>query len=119
MEHWIKISGNDFLIKEGSVQLSLGSHATIVLNIDIKKHPEYEDIFFKMYESKEIFNILAKLFEGKGTRIKSIDIDQIGGQMNLCLRSDILDSKTLDERRDEIIEVILNIETLRTDNNIN
>lgn len=119
MEHLIKIGNEIFLINEGSVQLSLGTHATIILNLDIKKHPEYVNIFFKKYEMKEKFNILAKLFSGIGTRIKSIDIDRITNQMNLSLRCDILESKTIDERRNELIDILLDIETLRSEDDTN
>lgn len=119
MEHCIEIGNYDFLVREGTVQLSLGIHATIFINIDINKHPEYEDIFFKMYQDKEIFNVVAKLFEGRGTRIKSVDIDKTNGQMNLFMRCDVLDSKTIDERRDELLNEVLNIETLSAETNIN
>ena len=119
MESWVKISDNEFLVKEGTVQPSLGSHATIILNIDIKKYPEYEEIFFKMFERSEIFSIFAKHFQGNGTRIKAIDIDRNSEQMILSLRCDILESKSIDERRDELINVLLDIETLDIENNIN
>jgi hypothetical protein len=117
MTHIIKIDNQDFLIDGLTIQLSIVSHATINIEIDIKKYPEYEDIFFKKYENNDSFTILAKLFQAMGTKIKTIDIDRNSNQMNLSLRCDIFESKTIGERREELIDTILDIETLNNQNN--
>ena len=91
-----------------SIQLSLGVHASIELSFDIKNYPTYSNIFFNKYENKEKFNIVGKDFEAKGTIIKTIDIDT--NTMNTSLRCDLLNNKDISERREEIIDEVLNNE---------
>ena len=107
-ESWIKINNETFFIKEMMIQLSIGSHASLQLSFDIKKYPKYSDIFFNKYENKEKFNIVGKEFEAKGTIIKTIDTDK--NTMNTSLRCDLLNHKDISERREEIIDEVLNNE---------
>ena len=51
-ESWIKINNETFFIKDMTIQLSLGSHASLQLSFDIKRYPNYSDIFFNKYENK-------------------------------------------------------------------
>ena len=107
-ESWIKINNETFFIKDMSIQLSLGVHASIELSFDIKNYPTYSNIFFNKYENKEKFNIVGKDFEAKGTIIKTIDTDK--NTMNTSLRCDLLNHKDISERREEIIDEVLNNE---------
>jgi hypothetical protein len=107
-ESWIKINDETFFIKDMSIQLSIGSHASLELSFDIKTYPNYSNIFFNKYENREKFNIVGKDFEAKGTIIKTIDIDT--NTMNTSLRCDLLNHKDISERREEIIDEVLNNE---------
>lgn len=104
MNNWVKIDGGTFYIKQGSVQLSLGSHATIEISIENRK--DYSDFFFKKYDSGVKFNLIGKQFEAKGVHIKRIDVSL--NNINISLRCDILDDRDISERRDEIIDEVLN-----------
>jgi hypothetical protein len=107
-ESWIKINDETFFIKDMTIQLSIGSHASLQLSFDIKKYPNYSNIFFNKYENREKFNIVGKDFEAKGTIIKTIDIDT--NTMNTSLRCVLLNHKDISERREEIIDEVLNNE---------
>ena len=107
-ESWIKINNEIFFIKEMIIQLSIGSHASLQFYFDIKTYPNYSNVFFNKYENKEKFNIVGKEFEAKGTIIKTIDTDR--NIMNISLRCDLLNHKNLSERREEIIDEVLNNE---------
>ena len=107
-ESWIKINDETFFIKDMTIQLSIGSHATLQLSFDIKTYPNYSNIFFNKYENREKFNVVGKDFEAKGTIIKTIDLDT--NTMNTSLRCDLLNHKDISERREEIIDEVLNNE---------
>jgi hypothetical protein len=107
-ESWIKINDETFFIKDMTIQLSIGSHATLELSFDIKTYPNYSNIFFNKYENREKFNVVGKDFEAKGTIIKTIDLDT--NTMNTSLRCDLLNHKDISERREEIIDEVLNNE---------
>jgi hypothetical protein len=107
-ESWIKINDETFFIKDMTIQLSIGSHASLQLSFDIKKYPNYSNIFFNKYENREKFNVVGKDFEAKGTIIKTIDLDT--NTMNTSLRCDLLNHKDISERREEIIDEVLNNE---------
>lgn len=108
MENWIKINDEVFYIKDISMQLSFGSHATVELFLDTLKYPEYTDVFFKRYENKEKFNIIAKNFECRGTLIKAIDMGK--SSLNVSLRCDYTNQTPIEERREILIDDILNIQ---------
>lgn len=107
-ESWIKINDETFFIKDMSIQLSIGVHASLELSFDIKTYPSYSNLFFNKFEMKEKFNIVGKEFEAKGTIIKTIDTDNT--TMNISLRCDFLNHKDISERREEIIDEVLNNE---------
>ena len=110
---WIKINNDIYDVIDGSVQLSVGSHATIHLTFDISKNKSYQDIFIKMYESQQNytsdskFTISNSKFIGSGSLIKSIDTD-FSERMNLTIRCDYIQTLDVQERRDEIIDDIIN-----------
>lgn len=116
MNNWIKIENNIFFVKESNVaiQFSTGSHASIEVSIDIKKYPQYLNYFFTLFENHSKFNLETKKYFTKGTIIKSINYDS--DCLLVSLRCDIMELTDLTERRDEIIENILNNEDK---NNIN
>jgi hypothetical protein len=114
MSEWVKINNDIYHIKDCVVQLSVMSHATINIEIDLKKYPTYSDIFFNMYDSGLKFDLIGRDFDGRGTQIKSIDCNST--RMNISLRCDILNPSNILERRDEIIDDLLNNEDK---NNIN
>jgi len=104
INNWIKVDGVIFTVKEYSVQLSIGSHASIEVSFDNRK--DYSDFFFEKYEKRSKFNLIGKQFEAKGVHIKGIDVSS--NKINLSLRCDILDNRDISERRDEIIDEVLN-----------
>jgi len=106
MSEWVKINNEIYFIKDCVVQLSVMSHATINIEFDLKKYPTYSDIFFNMYDSGVKFDLIGRDFDGKGTQIKSIDCNS--STMNMSLRCDILNPSNISERRDEIIDDLLN-----------
>ena len=104
IENWIKIDGDIFYIKDYSIQLSIGSHASLEVKLENRK--DYSDFLFMRYESKSKFNLIGKQFEAKGVHIKGIDVNL--NQITLSLRCDILDNRDISERREEIIDEVLN-----------
>ena len=115
--NWIRIDGQVFDVEEASVQLSMGSHATMYISLDILKYPSYSNYFIRLYESAKQFNLTAHKFEAIGSNITQIDID-FNSKMNLSIRADILETKNTQKRREEIIDDILKDETLSTDSDI-
>jgi hypothetical protein len=89
-------------------QLSLGSHATITLIIDISNNWEYEKSIIKLYESRKIFELITTSSESQGAQIKTIDIDYTKKRIELLLHCDVLVPKNVLDRRNEIIDDILN-----------
>ncbi len=103
----VKICNEIFNCLEGSVQLSLGSHATINLKFDLNKYPNYELFFIKIYESDKIFEMTSSNFESIGCKIKKVDIDYLNKKMEISIHSDLLESKDLSKRREDIINDLL------------
>jgi hypothetical protein len=121
--NWIKIDGQTFEIEKGDAHFSTGSHATISIRLDLKKNPTYYQFFIKKYEEQSSnsksskFDVHHRHFIARGTLIKTMDVS-FDDEMNLSLICDILDPTNPQERRDEIIDDILNDETFPKDNNI-
>jgi hypothetical protein len=79
------------------------------VKIDKIKFPESVDIFFSYFESTSgliKFNIDTHDFSFKGVFIASIDIGN--KYLTLSMRSDYMLRIPLEERRDQILEEILN-----------
>lgn len=110
MSDWIKIDNEIVFVKESavSVQFSTMAHAVLDISIDLKKYPQYLNYFFNLFENGTKFNLTTKKYEAKGTLIKSIDYGPY--YLNLSLRCDLMESSDISERRDEIIENLLNNE---------
>jgi len=132
MINWIKIDNDVFHVDDVSVQLSMGSHASIYLSIDISKYPSYKDYFIKKYDAQNStsgqvlqsnsnglptwttmikFDMISSKFIAKGCIIKSIDTD-FTTKINLNIKCDMLETADLQGRREERIEDILNDKTL-------
>jgi hypothetical protein len=103
----IKIDNDIFNCIDGNVQLSLGSHASITINLDTNKYPSYEGFFIKLYESNRIIKIISNKFEAIGTRIKTLDFDFNNKRINISFHCDVLKTTDLSLRRDNTINEIL------------
>ena len=86
----IKIDNEIFDCTDVCVQLSLGTHASIVINLDIDKNPLYEQFFIKLYESSKSFRIISQKFETFGTNIKTLDFDFNNKRLNVSFHCDVL-----------------------------
>jgi hypothetical protein len=112
---WVKINDNVINVEDGSVQLSMGSHASIYLSIDISKNPSYHNFFIKLYESQNSgntksskFDLISSKFQAIGSLIKSIDTD-FNNRMNISIKCDYFNPLNIEDRRNEIINDILDI----------
>ena len=107
MDNWIKINDETFYVEEISMQLTIGAHASIEISLDIIKYPQYSDIFFNKFDKREKFTLVAKSFECRGTLIKTIDIGK--KLLNISLKCDYTNQTPIQERREILIDDILNI----------
>jgi len=122
---WIRIDNEIFNIESLSIQTSIGTHATIYVTLDILSNPTYFNFFIKIYENQNHstynknskFTLTSSKFRGIGSIIKSIDTD-FDNKMNLSILCDVLDITDIQERRDELLNDLLNDETLINKNNI-
>lgn len=114
----LKIYDKIYECNTGSVQTSIGSHASMIYVFDLTMNPEYEPFFIKLFEQKAKFNISSAYFEAKGVFIKLIDID-FGKKMTITFHSDILSVKDISDRREEIIDEILDTKTFNNNKDIN
>lgn len=103
---FIKIYDKIYKCKDGSVQTSIGSHASLIYIFDLVSNPEYELVFIKLFEQRAKFDISSPYFEAKGVFIKLIDVD-FSKKITVTFHSDILSPKNISERREEIIDEIL------------
>jgi hypothetical protein len=104
----IKINNEILSYREGSCQLSLGSHATLYYSFDINKHPDYKSTLLHLFDSRMKFDIISTEYLAKGTLVKTLDIDPQNNFLNLTMRCDILKPLKTDERREDILEQLLN-----------
>lgn len=114
----LKIYDKIYECSNGSVQTSIGSHASMVYIFDIEANPEYEPFFIKLFEQRAKFDVSSVYFEAKGVFIKLIDVD-FGKKMTITFHSDIYSAKNLSDRREEIIDEILETKTFNNNKNIN
>lgn len=107
---WIKIDDDIIYVKEYnvSVQFSIMSHAVIDIALDLVQYPQYLNYFFNLFQNHSKFNLSTKKFIGKGTLIKSVDYDL--DFLHISMRCDLLETSDISERRDEIIDNLLNNE---------
>ena len=114
----LKIYDKIYECSNGSVQTSIGTHASMVYIFDIEVNPEYESFFIKLFEQRSKFDVSSVYFEAKGVFIKLIDVD-FGKKMTITFHSDIYSAKNLSDRREEIIDEILETKTFNNNKNIN
>ena len=103
----IKIDENVFHCQDATVQLSLGSHATLTIFFDLSAYPEYEKQLIKIYESSKIFTITTTKFKSTGSKMKTLDMDFNSKKIEITIHCDILDSIDVCIRRNESIDEIL------------
>jgi hypothetical protein len=107
---WVKIDNDPFDVVDVTVQLSIGSHTTTYISLDINKNPNYLKYFTNLYENHSSFTMSSIKFVAPGSLIKSIDVD-FDSNMNLTIKSDIFNPVSIQERREEIIDELLNNKT--------
>lgn len=107
---WVKIDNDIFDVVDVTVQLSIGSHTTTYISLDINKKPNYLKYFTNLYENHSSFTMSSIKFVAPGSLIKSIDVD-FDSNMNLTIKSDIFNPVNIQERREEIIDELLNNKT--------
>lgn len=101
-----KIDDKIFECIDGHCQLSLGSHATLAYSFDLDKHPDYQKYFMNRFHNNERFDIVSTKYFAKSTIIKLLDLDN--NRLNLTMRCDVLQTLTPDERREDILNDLLN-----------
>ena len=85
---WFKIKDDIFYAESISCQLSIGSHGTIDLSVNLNVYPNYRqyfyDLFDKMHNRKTgqshykkdcVFEVLTPHWKGIGCMMKSMDIN--------------------------------------------
>ena len=137
---WFKIGDDNFTAKDISIQFSIDTanntfgyakivhsgHQTIDITISVDNNQNNSNYFFNLYDKKNQmisasdykFDISSAEFVANGCIIKSIASDPTTNLIVMDIRSDYSKVKPIDERRDEIIDKILN-ETSENKNNIN
>lgn len=131
----VKIKDKYFIVEDISTQFSIGSHGTINLTINTLKYPDYYHFFTDIFDnySDEIFNqrptsrheltadtvfdLQWKNLRGYGCSLKSLDIDSMNYLMYISIMCNYLEQVTVQEKRDELIDDVLN-ETSENKNNI-
>jgi len=104
----ININNEFFEYLDIQCQFSFGTHATLYLTFDLKKNAEYKSRLISLYESEKSFNIISNKFTSENNIIKSFDLDPIKSLITLTIRADYLITIPQVERRDNIIEDLLN-----------
>lgn len=107
---WVKIDNDIFDVVDVTVQLSIGSHTTTYISLDINKNTNYLKYFTNLYENHSSFTMSSIKFIAPGSLIKSIDVD-FDSNMNISIKSDVFNPINIQERRDEMIDEILNNKT--------
>ena len=125
----LKINNNHFEVECISTQLTIGSHGTISLTVNTLRHPNYysyftdifdrynDEVFNQLPKSDTIFNVQCKNIKGYGCSLKSMDIDNTNHLMHLSINCNYLEEITVQEKRDELIDDVLN-KTSSDKNNI-
>ena len=100
----LKINNEIFDVVDGSIQLSTGSHATIICLFDIEKNPSYEGTFIDLYEKNSYFRIESNRYYTTSTCIKALDLDFLKRRMSISFYCETLTAYDKSLRREEIIE---------------
>lgn len=127
---WFKIGEDSFIAKSLSIQYNIDTASntygyakiihqgpqTIDITISVDYNKANNDYFFNLFDKKNQilhpseykFNISSSEFVANGCLIKSITSDPSRSLITMEIRSDYSTIKPIDERRDEIIDEILN-----------
>ena len=107
---WFKINDIIFYPKSFETQTSIinniGSNL-IYIKLDIKSHSMYKSIFMKKFEENKKFNIITSKIFFIGCYIKTIDFFE--DELSIYIGCDYLEYIDICERRDEIINDLLEI----------
>jgi hypothetical protein len=101
----LKIEDKDFEITTGSIQLSFGTHANIV--IELVNSLQVEEFFTKKYKLNQRFEISSKKFTAKGVLIKTLDIDFTLNKLIIDCRCEIFEQTDLSKLRQDAIDQLL------------
>lgn len=104
---WVKIDDDIFDVVDLTMQFSIGSHSTTYISFDINKNKNYLNYLTNLYENNIYFTISCVKFISPGSIIKSIYVDN-DSSMSISLRCDLLNISNISERRDGIIDDLLN-----------
>lgn len=131
MTKWFKINEEDiFTAKDISIQFSIDTanntfgyakivnsgHQTIDITISVDYNQNNSNYFFNLYDKRNQilyasdykFNISSAEFVANGCIIKSITSDPTTNLIVMDIRSDYSSVRSLQDRRDDIIDKILN-----------
>lgn len=126
MDNWLNIENQFFNADLINTQLSIGSHANLILSLDTVKNPQSYKFFINWFDSASNRTGIASLykkdiscknFDAKGCFIKTIDYDPNTNIINLDVSCDYLSPANISERREEKLDNLLN-ETYQNKNNI-
>jgi hypothetical protein len=126
MSSWVKIENEYFDANLINTQLSIGSHANLIISINTIKNPDSYDFFTDWfdfssertgYASKSKKDVSCKDFDAKGCFIKTIDFDPNTDTINIDVSCDYLQVANISERREEKLDNLLN-KTYPNKNNI-
>jgi hypothetical protein len=126
---WFKIGEDNFTARDISIQFSIDTasntfgyakiieqgHQTIDITISVDYNLKNSNYFFNLFDksrqyssaSDYKFNLSSAEFIANGCIIRSITSDPTTNLIVMDIRSDYSTIKTLQDRRDEIIDVIL------------
>lgn len=129
MNKWFKIGDDIFTAKDISIQFTIDTanntygyakiiqqnNQTIDITISVDNNQNNSNYFFNLYDKKNQmlsasdykFNISSAEFVANGCIIRSITSDPTTNLIVMDIRSDYSTVKSLQDRRDEIIDVIL------------
>ncbi len=125
MDSWVRIEGEYFNADLINTQLSIGSHANLIISLNTIKNPGSYGFFTDWFDSygRSGFtsqykkDISCKSFDAKGCFIKAIDFDPNNDGINIDVSCDYLTPANISERREEKLDSLLN-ETYPNKNNI-
>jgi hypothetical protein len=125
MDSWVRIEGEYFNADLINTQLSIGSHANLIISLNTIKNPDSYGFFTNWFDSygrngfasKYKKDISCKSFDAKGCFIKAIDFDPNTDGINIDVSCDYLTPANISERREEKLDSLLN-ETYPNKNNI-
>jgi hypothetical protein len=127
---WFKINDDNFTARDISIQFSIDTannnfgyakivnsgHQTIDITISVDNNQNNSNYFFNLYDKRNQmlsasdykFNISSAQFVANGCMIRSITSDPTTNLIVMDIRSDYSSVKSLQDRRNDIIEDILN-----------